>query len=64
MLEHELGFETLVMSSLSLDEQVRAFREASVVVGAHGPAVANLRRVVTQMLEDTDSRATLVNGRA
>jgi capsular polysaccharide biosynthesis protein len=42
MLEQDHGFETLVMSSLSLDEQVRAFREASVIVGAHGAAFAHL----------------------
>ena len=42
MLEQEHGFETLVMSTLPLEEQVRAFREASVIVGAHGAAFADL----------------------
>lgn len=42
MLEDELGFETLVMSELSLEDQVRAFREASVVVGAHGAAFSHV----------------------
>jgi capsular polysaccharide biosynthesis protein len=42
MLEQEHGFETLAMSTLPLEDQVRAFREASVIVGAHGAAFAHL----------------------
>jgi capsular polysaccharide biosynthesis protein len=42
MLEQDFGFETLVMSTIAFDEQVRAFREADVVVGAHGAAFAHL----------------------
>lgn len=42
MLEDEFGFETLVMSELSLEDQVRAFREATVVIGAHGAAFAHV----------------------
>jgi hypothetical protein len=39
---HEFGFETLVPSVHSLEEQIRRFREAKVVVGAHGAAFALL----------------------
>jgi hypothetical protein len=42
LLEEEHGFETVVMSSLPLDQQIRTFREASVIVGAHGAAFAHL----------------------
>jgi hypothetical protein len=42
MLEREHGFETVVMSRLPLEEQIRTFREASVIVGAHGAAFAHL----------------------
>jgi hypothetical protein len=42
LLEREFGFETVVMSGLPLGEQVRVFREASVIVGSHGAAFAHL----------------------
>jgi hypothetical protein len=42
LLEREFGFETVVMSKLPLAEQVRTFREASVIVGSHGAAFAHL----------------------
>ncbi|HEX7096005.1 MAG TPA: glycosyltransferase family 61 protein [Acidimicrobiales bacterium] len=42
MLELELGFETVVVSHLSLADQVRLFREAAVIVGAHGAALAHV----------------------
>jgi glycosyl transferase family 61 len=38
----EFGFETFVPSHHPLAEQIRRFREASVVLGPHGAAFANL----------------------
>jgi capsular polysaccharide biosynthesis protein len=42
VLEQEHGFETVVMSQLPLEQQIRTFREASIIVGAHGAAFAHL----------------------
>jgi hypothetical protein len=42
MLEQEFGFETIVMSRVPLEDQVRMFREASVIVGSHGAAFSHL----------------------
>lgn len=36
------GFEVVVLSSMTLDEQVSIFNEAAVVVGVHGAGLANI----------------------
>jgi len=36
------GFEVVVLSELSFDEQIRRFAEARVVVGAHGAGLSNV----------------------
>jgi hypothetical protein len=41
ILSH-FGFETVVMSSLSLAEQISLFRGAECIIGPHGAAFANL----------------------
>jgi hypothetical protein len=41
-LLRERGFETILASELSLEEQLRAFAEAEVVLGPHGAGLANL----------------------
>ncbi|MEM1442135.1 MAG: glycosyltransferase family 61 protein [Verrucomicrobiota bacterium] len=38
----DLDFESVQCSKLSFSEQVKLFREASVIVGPHGAAMANL----------------------
>lgn len=38
----EFGFETLIMSELSLTEQIGIFRSAECIIGPHGAAFANL----------------------
>src|SRR6185437_6497329 len=38
----EFGFETLVMSKLSLADQINVFRTAEFIVGPHGAGFANL----------------------
>ena len=38
----EFGFETLVMSDLTLAEQINVFRSAECIIGPHGAAFANL----------------------
>jgi hypothetical protein len=38
----EFGFKTLVMSGLSLTDQINAFRSAECIIGPHGAAMANL----------------------
>jgi hypothetical protein len=38
----EFGFETVVMSQLTLEEQIQVFRQAEIVVGSHGAAFAHL----------------------
>jgi hypothetical protein len=38
----EFGFEILVMSGLSLADQINAFRSADCIIGPHGAAFANL----------------------
>jgi hypothetical protein len=38
----EYGFETLVMSGLSLADQINVFRSAEYIIGPHGAALANL----------------------
>jgi capsular polysaccharide biosynthesis protein len=38
----EFGFETLVMSDLSLADQINVFRTAESVIGPHGAGFANL----------------------
>ena len=52
MLEEEHGFETLAMSTLPLEDQIRAFREASIIVGAHGAAFAHLGECADRLPED------------
>jgi hypothetical protein len=41
-LLRERGFETLIAGELSLEEQLRAFAEAEIVLGPHGAGLANL----------------------
>jgi len=38
----EFGFETIVMSDLSLADQISIFRNAECIIGPHGAAFANL----------------------
>jgi len=41
VLQARLGFEAVDPAALTLDEQVQAFRGASVIVGPHGAGLAN-----------------------
>ena len=41
VLQARLGFEAVDPSALTLDQQVQAFRGASVIVGPHGAGLAN-----------------------
>ena len=38
----EFGFTSLKMSTLSLADQIKAFRDADCIVGPHGAALSNL----------------------
>jgi hypothetical protein len=53
----DFGFDIFVPSHHSLEEQIRRFREASVVIGPHGAAFANLAfvRPGTKFIEMFDS---------
>ena len=42
MLAARFGFEAIDPGALSIDEQLHAFRDASVIVGPHGAALANV----------------------
>ena len=39
---HDRGFEIVVPGTLTLTEQIRVFREASLVVGPHGAGLTNI----------------------
>ncbi len=38
----DFGFETVTMSHYTLEEQIKIFKQAEVVIGSHGAAFANL----------------------
>jgi hypothetical protein len=42
VLVRDFGFRTIVPGEMSLDEQVRAFARAGLIVGVHGAALANM----------------------